>query len=281
MRGFRIVAASAGAALGVACLTVPADAATGGSLTVRTIDRHGRTVRTSVDLVNPSTEAEKQFSSGKSKSLRKGRYALGVVISTPDDGMLGSQTLAARTVTIGSKHVDVTLDARKGKRFSVSPRGATLGSLSKAAVCAGRSILGQLDSDGRAMYLVPNTDRALDFGYRASWVTGENGPFYWVSGSARGVPGGLVRDQAHLHFATIRAKVTTKRSKRYASTLLMGTRDCPGGTDGWSYFSAPRTVTAYVTTGHWSGYVWNSRGVSNDVDGRFVAGHTYHVTFKA
>ncbi|MFC5181933.1 hypothetical protein [Actinomadura harenae] len=283
MREIGTVAAGTGGvllgALLLACQAVPADAATGGSLTVRTLDRHGRAVRTEVEIAALTSENTHRFTTGTNRTLKKGRYAISVTIETADDGPDGTQTLAARTVTIGSRHVDVILDARKGKRFSINPgRGSSM-SMASGAVCTAKALLSQLPDQGGS-YIVPNTDRALSFGYQAAWNGSSAGTQYWVSGETRGIPSGLVRDQAHLKFATIRAKVTTVKAKRQQAVLFMDHDICSAGYPGLE-FPAPRTLTVHVTPGKWSGYVISPRGSSNDLDGRFAAGKTYRVTFKA
>lgn len=289
--GVRAAAVPAFAALALAGLSAPADAAAG-SLTVTAIDRAGHAAQAQVHVINLATNSEYQLTTGHRHVLANGRYGVGIVISPGGVTPGGDQTLGGAIATVRGRNTTIRFDARQGRLFTVTPNAANpLYYFTEADICAGGSILGAMAGyygfNGMQNYVIPSPDRALQFGSGTSWMQSPAGPYYFVTKTIpHGVPSHPSYSYAHGPFAKLVIKVLRGTVKSRATSLMVGptTFHCsPGGTTA-SNFNAPRTVTAFVSTGDWSPYIIYSgnpfEGLTPGPIRRYVAGQTYRFTLN-
>ncbi len=280
-RTLRVAAVPALTVLGLAGAAVPAEAASG-SLTVVAIDRSGHSVKTKAYLLNPATWVEPTYTTGTTHRLKSGRWGVMVVIK---DGT--SQTLGARSVSIGTKHVNLTFDARKGKEVRITPGGSPSLFSADVAVCVDNQGIYAMDYSGAfwtdiTSYAIPTTDKHMQVKYYSVWANSPAGPFHSArSGPAYGISTRPVYDYTHASFAKVLVNVTKgKATAKSATFWTEPIGGCSYGTSTWGTFNAPRTITSYVTTGSWRPYITYDNGLTQAKAQRFVAPKTYHVTIK-
>jgi hypothetical protein len=280
-RTIRAAAVPALTVLGLAAASAPAGAATG-SLTVIAINRSGQKVVTKAHLYRLSTEMDYSVTTGKKRKLSTGRYGVDVKISSGS-----TRTLGVRSVWIGTKHVTITFDARKGKQIKITPSSSPTRFEAGAEACIGGHVISGMDystaaSNGWSSYVIPTTDKYIRMAFASIWSSSESGPFHSaVSGPSHGVPASPVYDYTHASFAKVLVKVTKGNVTSKATTFYMEPIGrCHSGVSGWGPFAAPRTVTSYATTGTWRPFIDYRDGWTYGKKSRFVAPKTYHVTLK-
>jgi hypothetical protein len=279
----RTVGVSSLISLCLAGLAGPAEAA-GGSLAIKAIDRSGHATPADVWVLNTTTGRTYYFSSAKPRMLPNGHY--GVVVAIAPDGTNpgATQTIGARTFTVNGGRVTLTFDARMGKRISIVANTAyPYRLLYSAEVCiAGEYLGGIAGFDGVENYAIPTSNRKVRFSATAEWSPTQSGPYYWAVGKATyGIPSRPGYSWAHASFAKVSVRVLKGTIHDRETTLMMvPDAPCSSGSTSFATFAAPRTVTAYVSTGRWSPYIIYSGGESG-VHGTpfYKAGKTYHLTF--
>jgi hypothetical protein len=282
-RCLRLALAPALTALCGVGLAVPAHASGTGSVTITALDRSGHKIQAPVWLVNPRTNASYTLASGKTRRLSNGLY--GATVDIWQDGQT-VQTLGSHSFTVKGDHVRLTFDARKGKAIVVTPSYANPRYFDWSAdTCFGDTYNGGIDRmGGIASYVIPTTDKRVQFAVTSQWANTNTGPFYWaISNSHAGIPTRLTFSNAHTKFGKVLATVRRGRVKAPSTTLMMdpsGSNSCSGGTISWATFNAPRTVTAYLTAGIWNAYITYTGGYTSAGDTRVVAGRSYHLTFN-
>jgi hypothetical protein len=284
-RLLRAAAVPSLAALGLAGVAAPAEAASG-SLTVTTVDRAGHASAADVTVTSIATNLWYKLSPGKSRKLPDGRYAVVTIIAPNGVNRGPDQTLGVKEVAVHGRHIAMRFDARQGKRFQVIPNVAGAEFLDyEMGVCVAGAYAGGMDASPSVEgYVIPTNDKNVRSDYEAAWAMSTSGPFYWVAGKkTQGIPTRPVYSYTHASFAKLQVKVLPGNVKDAHTTLFMGIvagqdASCAGGTITWADFPVPRTVTAYVSGGYWSPYIDYQGGTTVASINHFVAGKVYHLT---
>ena len=283
MRRILVLLASAGVALAGLVVTTPPAAAATGTLTVMALGRDGKPVEAAVQLGNRKKFRQYQVTSGRPTRVPQGSYLLLVDVFNDRDG---TDTLAARHVTVGAGSTRVTIDARRGRRVRVAlspaaPNGYRQHFLMAACQTDG---LAELEgyTYGNTLYVVPSKANDVDLAYASLWqpVTGSGGPVIVAGTHDGGMPDGVHRTVRLADLATI--AVTARRGIE-TGTASVSLR--PDGDDNCLRLISPVGATralpfsfaARVSTGRWS-----VDGMAQDYFGTVVraarGGHHYRVT---
>ncbi|WP_433179677.1 hypothetical protein [Actinoallomurus sp. CA-150999] len=288
-RARRAAAVSSLTSLCLAGTAIPAEAASG-SLIITAVDRSGHVTSAHAWAVNTGTHRRYSFSTAKPRTLPNGHYGVAVVIAPNGTNPGATQTIGSRTFTMKGGRVTLRFDARQGKRISMTTNTAhPYRVMYSADICVASDYLGSIannDSvvnyDGVTNYAIPTSNRSVRFSATVEWSPTRSGPFYWAIGKPTyGIPSEPGFSWTHASFAKLSVKVLKGTVREPDTTLMMlPWASCRRGADSFATFTAPRTVTAYVTPGQWAPSIIYSGGVTG-VNGvpYYKAGKTYHLTF--
>ena len=258
MRRVLILLTSAAVLLGGAVVTTPAAAAATGTLTVTTLGRDGRPVSAAVQLGDRKRFRQYEVLSGRAARVPRGSYLLLADVFNDRDG---TDTLAARTITIGSGSTRVTIDARHGRpvHVALSPRApAGYRQHFLMATCQTDG-LAQIDgyTYGNTLYVVPSAAKDVELAYSAIWQpsTGAGKSILVAGRHGAGLPAGVHRVVRQSALATI--TVSALRGLDIGTASVDLSRD-DGDTcsDLVTHVSRsgplPLSFAALVTPGDWS-----------------------------
>ena len=254
--------------LGTAMIT-PAFASGSGhdvsaSIVVKAIDRNGhrRTLTapaTAMSIGSRAHGAEYQSDAHGVIRVPAGSYIVGADIVTPaSGGHQVSETLIARTVRAAGRAI-LTLDARRGHKFSVSllMSGAQL-SVAGATVCGRgareRIPLASAGESAEHIFVAPSRSKDLWFSYGSSW-NGASGTLFNLGGGRVGVPpiprfAFRPSDLAQLTLAA-KAGAMEGTSGAWVAEAL-DDNHCPVGLAGGLASGIPGKVSQFVSRGTWA-----------------------------
>ncbi|GAA4589264.1 hypothetical protein GCM10023107_12290 [Actinoplanes octamycinicus] len=242
--------------------TTGSASAASGKLTVKTYDRAGKVFRASVQIIDLATNQSWTVPSFKAKTLRKGTYAVITDMWNPHDGTdaLGTDTLGATIVKVGTKAVSTTIDARRGRpvqvRLDRAP-GAPFEQTVRAAICAGDSApinVAAWNHPGR-LFVIPNGSKKLRFAYASAWQDGFSSDLWMVSAPARRtVPAGVSRTFAASSLATVAAwaRRGPAGGDRVRVEIQEKTECHPGYGVSTQLETTPGVVRLHATSGKWT-----------------------------
>jgi len=188
-------------ALGAGTLTpalaVPHPSAARALIVVKAIDRDGHRQALTTPAVAMTISRFRhgaEYFADASGVIRAapGRYLVGAEVVTPARaGRKESTTLIARVVRVASKKI-VTLDARTGRRVSVSllVPGSTFGGVGATLCGRGadeRHPLASAVAQAGRIYVAASKSKDLWFSYASLWI-GSDGTVYSLGGGRTGVP---------------------------------------------------------------------------------------------
>ncbi|BCJ41400.1 hypothetical protein GCM10010168_56010 [Actinoplanes ianthinogenes] len=299
MRRIPLLAAAIAALLPVTLLSTTGSAsAASGKLTVKTYDRSGKVFRASVQIIDLATNQSWTVPSFKAKTLHKGTYAVVTDMWNPKDGTdsLGTDTLGATIVKVGTRATSTTIDARKGKPVLVGldrPPADTYERTVRAAICAGDSApinVAAWNHPGK-LFVIPNSSKHLRFAYAAAWQNGFGGDLWMVSAPARRtVPAGVRRTFTTASLATVTA--WARRGPAGGDRVRVEIQERTGCHAGYGIATqletTPGSVRVHATAGKWtltadwSGVTRSGESPSIGFDSRnltLAAGRSYSRSF--
>ncbi len=280
-RRIAALAAAVAAVSSVPATATPAAARTGGSITVTTIDRHGRVVATRPQAVLITHGGSVEFGSNRRKRLPRGRYDVFVIIPDETDG---SRTVAVKRVVVNGAE-KLTVDARQGRRVRAVLHPAPPAGLTQTlgvAICLNGDDEVRVWRTDRALYAIPSSLPEISTGVSATWspVFDADGPAFLGAAGYSGVPRRLAPTIRQSALATITVSGRGGYAVGQQLVQLAGNyqNTCRSDVlDAQLYGTVPYSVTFHVPAGPWSvsqmgadfGYGYAHQ---------YRAGHRYRVT---
>lgn len=258
MRRVLIMLTVGALALGLATVTPSPAAAATGTLTVTTLGRDGKPVSTGVQLANRATLRLLEITSGRTARVPRGRYLLLTDVFNDRDG---TDTLAARRVTVTAGATRVTIDARHGRPVHVNVTPAEPAGYHHDFLMAVCQLDGPAEVDGYtfgdSLYVIPSRVDDVRLAYAARWLPPRaSDAVVVVSGRTNaGLPDGVRRAVPVADLASVTALARRGIETGSASVSLQpaGGDACQSrlGETGTSR-SLPFAFRARVSAGTWS-----------------------------
>ena len=279
---------AAGLIASVALLPGAASAATN-QLTVVTLGRNGKPLSVPVSVLNLTDHTTYTLTSGRTKALPKGTYAVMTDIYDPKDA---TDTIGARVVTV-SGNTRTTIDARAGEpvRVTLSPRLDQGDQSLQAQVCADSfvtSAIGGWNTSGK-LFVIPNSSRHLEFDVMSRWdVPAETGPGtgYVVAHTTTGLPKGLglTVKRSTLANVLVDARRGPADAPQAAVFVQPGGKGCASILGaGFSPSTTPYRLPTYLSAGAWKvsaeTYTGSELTDSSSRDVKVTAGKRYRYSY--
>ncbi|WP_213003883.1 hypothetical protein [Winogradskya consettensis] len=248
--------------------TTGSASAASGSLTVTTYNRQGAKVATPLVIFNVATNVRYTMTSGKTKSLAKGTYAVLASIHSTKDS---SDTVGARVVKITGK-TSTTIDARSGRALKFTLDKSPGGTPDvQAHLCAADSSMG-VDAYNTAgkVFVIPNGSKHLHSSFSTTWQSFSNEQ--WVIGTSHTtIPTSLTRTVKRSSLATLTSVVKKGVAGGAETNIALQGEGSTGSCRDSMYIGLNQAEAPFTMKTHFSGGKWLVRTESIATEqGNFV-----------